>query len=157
METELVFSVHACMLSCFNRVRLFVTLWNVVCQAPLSMGFSSFSSRHFNFYYQLSSQVKKWRQSESLCATQRQRAMKPHSHYGNLMVGKILKKVKNRAALWSSNATSEYRSGGNCHSLEKISAPPCPQQHYSQPQRHGSDPSIHWLTHVQRNVPCIWD
>ena len=29
-----------CMLSCFSRVRLFVTLWNVACQAPLSMGFS---------------------------------------------------------------------------------------------------------------------
>ena len=27
-------------LSCFSRVQLFVTLWTVVCQAPLSMGFS---------------------------------------------------------------------------------------------------------------------
>ena len=26
--------------SCFNCVRLFVTLWTVACQAPLSMGFS---------------------------------------------------------------------------------------------------------------------
>ena len=31
---------HACMLSHFSRVRLFVTLWTVACQAPLSMGFS---------------------------------------------------------------------------------------------------------------------
>ena len=28
------------MLSCFSRVWLFVTLWNVACQAPLSIGFS---------------------------------------------------------------------------------------------------------------------
>ena len=28
------------MLSCFSRVQLFVTLWTVVCQAPLCMGFS---------------------------------------------------------------------------------------------------------------------
>ena len=28
------------MLSCFNRVQLFATLWNVVYQAPLSMGVS---------------------------------------------------------------------------------------------------------------------
>ena len=30
----------ACMLSHFSRVRFFVTLWTVACQAPLSMGFS---------------------------------------------------------------------------------------------------------------------
>ena len=30
----------ACMLSHFNRVLLFVTLWTIACQAPLSMGFS---------------------------------------------------------------------------------------------------------------------
>ena len=29
-----------CMLSCFSSVRLFVTLWTVAGQAPLSMGFS---------------------------------------------------------------------------------------------------------------------
>ena len=28
------------MLSRFSRVQLFVTLWTVACQAPLSMGFS---------------------------------------------------------------------------------------------------------------------
>ena len=27
------------MQSCFSRVQLFVTLWTVACQAPLSMGF----------------------------------------------------------------------------------------------------------------------
>ena len=34
--------VHACIyvLSCFNSVLLFVTLWTVACQASLSMGFS---------------------------------------------------------------------------------------------------------------------
>ena len=32
--------VHtACMLSCFSHVLLFVTLWTVACQAPLSMEF----------------------------------------------------------------------------------------------------------------------
>ena len=31
--------VHVCMLSCFSCVRLFVTLWTVALQAPLSMGF----------------------------------------------------------------------------------------------------------------------
>ena len=30
----------ACVPSCFSRVRLFVTLWAVAHQAPLSMGFS---------------------------------------------------------------------------------------------------------------------
>ena len=29
-----------CILSCFSCVRLFVILWTVACQAPLSMGFS---------------------------------------------------------------------------------------------------------------------
>ena len=33
-------SGHACMPSCFSRVRLFATLWTRACQAPLSMGFS---------------------------------------------------------------------------------------------------------------------
>ena len=28
------------MLSCFSHVQLFVTLWTIACQAPLSMGFS---------------------------------------------------------------------------------------------------------------------
>ena len=31
---------HIAVLSCFSRVQLFVTLWTVACQAPLSMGFS---------------------------------------------------------------------------------------------------------------------
>ena len=30
----------ACMLNCFSCVQLFATLWTVVLQAPLSMGFS---------------------------------------------------------------------------------------------------------------------
>jgi len=30
----------ACMLSCFSHARLFVTLWTIALQAPLSMGFS---------------------------------------------------------------------------------------------------------------------
>ena len=29
----------ACMLSCFSHVRLFVTVWTIACQAPLSKGF----------------------------------------------------------------------------------------------------------------------
>ena len=32
--------MHACMLSCFNCDQLFATLWTVVHQTPLSMGFS---------------------------------------------------------------------------------------------------------------------
>ena len=32
--------MHAALLSCFSRVRLFATLWTVARQAPLSMGFS---------------------------------------------------------------------------------------------------------------------
>ena len=35
-----MFFVHACMLSCFSRVRLFATQWTVALQAPRSMGFS---------------------------------------------------------------------------------------------------------------------
>ena len=37
---SLIQLVHACMLSHFSHVRLFVTPWTVACQAPLSMGFS---------------------------------------------------------------------------------------------------------------------
>ena len=36
----LLTSMHACMPSCFSHVWLFVTLWTVAPQAPLSMGFS---------------------------------------------------------------------------------------------------------------------
>ena len=32
--------MDVCMLSCFSRVQLFVTLWTVAHQAPLSIGFS---------------------------------------------------------------------------------------------------------------------
>ena len=32
--------VHACLLSCFSHVRLFVTLWTVARQVPLSTEFS---------------------------------------------------------------------------------------------------------------------
>ena len=35
-----MYSLHVCVLSCFSCVRLFVTLWTVAHQAPLSMGFS---------------------------------------------------------------------------------------------------------------------
>ena len=31
--------IYACILGCFIHVQLFTTLWNVACQAPLSMGF----------------------------------------------------------------------------------------------------------------------
>ena len=37
--TEERYSEGFCMLSCFSRVWLFVTVWTVDCQAPLSMGF----------------------------------------------------------------------------------------------------------------------
>ena len=36
-------NVHADMLTCFSRVQLFVTLWAVAHQAPLSMGFTKTS------------------------------------------------------------------------------------------------------------------
>ena len=32
--------MHACMLNRFNHVQLFVALWTIACQAPLSTGFS---------------------------------------------------------------------------------------------------------------------
>ena len=34
------YMLHACMLSRFSHVWLFVTLWTIAHQAPLSMGFS---------------------------------------------------------------------------------------------------------------------
>ena len=37
---SLIYQVFMCMLSHFNRVQLFVTLWTVTYQASLSMGFS---------------------------------------------------------------------------------------------------------------------
>jgi len=35
-----LYTLHACMLSCFSHVQLFVTLWTVAHQAPLPMVFS---------------------------------------------------------------------------------------------------------------------
>ena len=35
-----IYTWHAHMHPCFSRVSLFVTLWTVACQVPLSMGFS---------------------------------------------------------------------------------------------------------------------
>ena len=32
--------MHACMVSFLSHVQLFVMLWTIACQAPLSMGFS---------------------------------------------------------------------------------------------------------------------
>ena len=32
--------ICVCVLSCFSHVQLFVTLWTIACQAPLSMEFS---------------------------------------------------------------------------------------------------------------------
>ena len=40
MYTSSDFCILACVLSCFSRVRLCMTLWSVACQVPLSMGFS---------------------------------------------------------------------------------------------------------------------
>ena len=37
---RLLVTLSACMLSCFSRVQLFMTLWTVAHQAPLSLGFS---------------------------------------------------------------------------------------------------------------------
>ena len=34
------YTLHACVLSCFSHVQIFVTLWTVANQAPLSTGFS---------------------------------------------------------------------------------------------------------------------
>ena len=39
-DLEIVVTLHACMLSHFNRVQLFATPWTVACQALLSIGFS---------------------------------------------------------------------------------------------------------------------
>ena len=39
-SSKLYLVLHACLLSRFSRVWLFVTLWTVACQAPQSMGFS---------------------------------------------------------------------------------------------------------------------
>ena len=35
-----MYTLHACMLSCFSHVQLFAILWTVACQASLSMAFS---------------------------------------------------------------------------------------------------------------------
>ena len=40
LEMFYYFLMHACLLSRFSCVQLFVTLWTVAGQAPLSMGFS---------------------------------------------------------------------------------------------------------------------
>ena len=32
------FTMHACTLSCFSHIQLFVTLWTIPHQAPLSLG-----------------------------------------------------------------------------------------------------------------------
>ena len=38
--TGCLYLLQVCVLSCFSCVQLFVTLWTVACQPPLSMGFS---------------------------------------------------------------------------------------------------------------------
>ena len=43
VETDFIsfiYHLYACMLCCFSHVQLFPTIWTVVCQAPLSKGFS---------------------------------------------------------------------------------------------------------------------
>ena len=40
LKKERIYILHAYMLSCFSPVQLFVTLWTVAHQSPLSMGFS---------------------------------------------------------------------------------------------------------------------
>ena len=35
-----IYNLYACMLGRFSHVQLFATIWTVVCQAPLSKGFS---------------------------------------------------------------------------------------------------------------------
>ena len=40
MLSRVPWAVCACVLSCFSRVQLFVTIWTVARQSPLSMGFS---------------------------------------------------------------------------------------------------------------------
>ena len=40
LKLIVVIVVQICMLSCFSYVQLFMTLWTIARQAPLSMGFS---------------------------------------------------------------------------------------------------------------------
>ena len=37
---ESIVGMSVCVLSCFSHIQLYVTLWTIACQAPLSMGFS---------------------------------------------------------------------------------------------------------------------
>ena len=39
-QSTICLLTNLCVLNCFSRTQLFVTLWAVACQAPLSMGFS---------------------------------------------------------------------------------------------------------------------
>ena len=39
-HTDIHTYMHVCMLSHLSQVQLFVTLWTIACQVPLSMGFS---------------------------------------------------------------------------------------------------------------------
>ena len=45
MRAHQIWGMHACLLSRFSHVQLFVTPWTEACQAPLSMGFSSQEQR----------------------------------------------------------------------------------------------------------------
>ena len=40
IQSSSIYLVRMCVLSHFSHIQLFVTLWIVACQAPLSMGFS---------------------------------------------------------------------------------------------------------------------
>ena len=40
MHIHVYVCIYGCVLSCFSCVRLFLTLWTIAHQAPLSMGFS---------------------------------------------------------------------------------------------------------------------
>ena len=52
--------VCAHMLSCFSHVQLFVTLWTVACQAPLSTGFSMDNREHVSVDMFSRSDNRKW-------------------------------------------------------------------------------------------------
>ena len=59
-------------------------------------------------------------------------------------VWRFLKKIKNRATIWSSSPTSAYLSKGNENGIKEVSVPPCSWQRYSQLPTNGNNRSTHW-------------
>ena len=68
----------------------------------------------------------------------------------------VTQKIKNRTTVWSSNPTSGYISKANEKGLlERLSAPPCLLQRYSQEPIYGNNLSVHQQMNEEMWYMCV--